>query len=221
MHVPDGFIPLAVNAAGYAITAGATAIALRQINKKEDPRAEVPKAALLTAAFFVASSIPIPVPPVTAHLVLAGLMGVMLGWYAFPAILVGLVLQFLVFTHGGITTLGTNACIMGLPAIASHYIFQMVRNRPNVSDNTLRIFGFIAGSVGILLAVAMFYGIVITTIPANIDAALEQRLTGLFALAHLPIALIEGVFTALLVPYLRRVRPDMIGMQPALAVSAD
>ncbi len=216
MHVPDGFIPLAVNAGGFAVAAAATAVALRQINQKEDPRAEVPKAALLTAAFFVASAIPIPVPPVTAHLLLTGLMGVMLGWYAFPAILVGLVLQFLVFTHGGITTLGVNACIMGLPAIAAHYIFQGIRRKKHATDNQLRLFGFLAGSIGILLAVLMFYSIIITTIPADIDVQLEQRLTTVFAIAHLPIAVLEGVFTALLVPYLRRVRPDMIGMKPQL-----
>ena len=98
MHVPDGILPPLIYGGGYAITVGATAIALRKINQQEDPRAEIPKAALLTAAFFVVSSLLIPMPPPlnSVHLVLTGLMGVMLGWYAFPSILVGLILQFIV-----------------------------------------------------------------------------------------------------------------------------
>jgi hypothetical protein len=42
------------------ITGLATWYSLRQINRKPDPTAEIPKASLLTAAFFVASSIYIP-----------------------------------------------------------------------------------------------------------------------------------------------------------------
>ena len=69
-------------------------------------REGVPKASLLTAAFFVASWIHIPVPPTSVHLVLNGLVGAALGYYAFPAILIGLFFQAVMFQHGGLTTPG-------------------------------------------------------------------------------------------------------------------
>ena len=85
MHIPDGILPVTVCAAGYAATAAATWYSLRKINEQENPQASVPKAAMLTAAFFVASWIHIPIPPTSVHLVLNGLLGVLLGYYAFPA----------------------------------------------------------------------------------------------------------------------------------------
>jgi cobalt/nickel transport system permease protein len=106
VHIPDGILPAQVCAAGYAITGVATWYSLRQINRRPEPAAEVPKASLLTAAFFVASSIYIPVPPASVHLILNGLLGVVLGYFAFPAILIGLFFQALVIGHGGLPPWG-------------------------------------------------------------------------------------------------------------------
>lgn len=210
MHVPDGFLPGVVLAGGYIVTGAMTAYSLRKINQQEDPRAEIPKAALLTAAFFIASAIRVPVPPVSIHLLLSGLMGVVLGWYAFPSILVGLILQFLVFGHGGFTTLGVNAVIMGMPAVIAFLVFRLAYRRPNAGTGWFALWGFIAGALGVVLAVALFYTVIITTLPADIDTELERAATIALSLAHLPLALLEGLFTALLVSYLRRVKPELI-----------
>ncbi|MEN9223377.1 MAG: energy-coupling factor ABC transporter permease, partial [Thermostichus sp. BF3_bins_97] len=47
---------------------------LAKPDAEQDPRRHLPKAALLTAAFFVASSIHLPLPPASVHLVLNGLV---------------------------------------------------------------------------------------------------------------------------------------------------
>jgi hypothetical protein len=125
VHIPDGIIPAQVCAGGYALTGLTTWYVLRQIRRGPDPSEEVPKAALLAAAFFIGSSINIPVPPVSVHLVLNGLLGALLGWYAWPAILIGLFLQALLIGHGGLTTLGVNAVMMGVPALMAWGIFQL------------------------------------------------------------------------------------------------
>ncbi len=218
MHVPDGFLPAAVLAGGYVVTVGVTALALRKINQEEDPRAAIPKAALMTAAFFIASTIRFPAPPpaTSIHLILCGLMGVVLGWYAYPAILVGLILQFLVFGHGGITSLGVNATIMGVPALIAHAIFQTVRRRKDVGVRPLQVAAFIAGFVGVALAVLAFYTLMIGSIPSAMDVAQEQAAITALSIWHLPIALIEGVITALLVGYLMRVRPEILGFVPKM-----
>jgi cobalt/nickel transport system permease protein len=210
MHIPDGIPPIPVTAAGYAATAAVTWYSLRKIKQKEDPRQDIPKASLMTAAFFVVSLIHIPVPPTSVHLVLNGLMGALLGYFAFPAILIGLFFQAVMFGHGGLTTLGVNAVIMGLPAIIAAYIFRLRRIGNKDSPRKNGVFGFLAGFVAIGLSVAMFVAILLTSLPAELNAAVEQTAIFALAIAHLPLMLIEGVITAFLVIFLRRVRPAML-----------
>ena len=58
--------------------------------------------ALFSAAFFVASTIHIPVGIGSVHLILNGIAGLFLGWRVFPAFLIALTLQALMFSFGGI-----------------------------------------------------------------------------------------------------------------------
>ncbi|MEM6447040.1 MAG: energy-coupling factor ABC transporter permease, partial [Cyanobacteria bacterium P01_D01_bin.123] len=105
MHVPDGFLPLPIILGGYATTGALTWLSLRHIDRLPNPQAAIPRASLLTAAFFVASWIHIPVPPASVHLVLNGLLGTILGYFAIPAIAIGLFFQAIMFNHGGLSTL--------------------------------------------------------------------------------------------------------------------
>lgn len=227
MHIPDGLLPAPVCIGGYAVTGLATWYSLRQINRRANPSEDVPKAALLTAAFFVASSIHIPIPPASVHLVLNGLLGVVLGYYAFPAILIGLFFQAVMFGHGGLTTLGVNAAMMGIPALLSYHLFQLhsrfeqprlARSGPKHSEPTNRLptnrfvigFAFLAGAFGLGLAALIFLVLIITTIPSGFDAATEQAALYGLTLAHLPLMVLEGVFTAMLVLFLQRVKPELL-----------
>lgn len=216
MHIPDGILPPLAWGGAMLVSGAITAYSLRKINQQDDPRAAVPKASMMTAAFFVASSIffPLPPPMTSAHLILAGTMGVILGWYAFPAIVIGLILQAIVFGHGGITTLGANALIMGVPALLVFALFQMARNRM-AEGKTPIVLGFVGGFLGVVLAASIYYGFIIATIPAEIDRAAEINATILLCVSHLPVALVEGAFTAYLVSYLRRTRPGLLNIQPA------
>ncbi|QZZ21861.1 cobalt transporter CbiM [Leptothermofonsia sichuanensis E412] len=212
MHVPDGILPAQVCIGGYAITGLVTWYSLRQINRMQDPTQGVPKAALLTAAFFVASLIHIPIPPASVHLVLNGLLGCVLGYYAFPAILIGLFFQAATFGHGGLSTLGVNAVIMGIPALLAYHIFRL-RQKLNgrvKSSMASGIFAFLAGATGLTLSALLFFTIVVTTIPANLDAATERAAVLALLLAHIPLAVLEGIFTVMLVLFLERVKPELL-----------
>lgn len=211
MHIPDGILPISVNAGGYAVTAAVTWYSIRKIKQKENPREGIPKASLLTAAFFVVSWIHIPIPPTSVHLVLNGLLGALLGYYAFPAILIGLFFQAVMFGHGGLTTLGVNAVIMGLPAILAYYIFRLRKLGGRESPKKDGAFGFLAGVVAIGVSVAIFVGILVTNLPADfISVTAERAAIYTLAIAHLPLLGIEGAITALLVVFLRRVRPGIL-----------
>jgi cobalt/nickel transport system permease protein len=210
MHIPDGILPAAVSVAGYATTGAATWYSLRKINQKENPQESIPKASLLTAAFFVASWIHIPVPPTSVHLVLNGLLGAVLGYYAFPAILIGLFFQAVMFQHGGLTTLGVNATMMGLPALLAYHLFKLRNVFGKENRVWTGVFGFLAGSGGLGLAALIALVLLITTIPAHLDVQAERVSIYALSLAHVPLMVIEGIFTALVVLFLQRVKPEIL-----------
>ncbi|NJO46831.1 MAG: cobalt transporter CbiM [Oscillatoriales cyanobacterium RM2_1_1] len=217
MHISEGLLSAKVCLAGYGITGLITWYSLRKISHSSDPTAGVPKAALLTAAFFVASSIRVPVPPASIHMVLNGLLGAVLDIYAFPAVLVGLLFQAVMFGHGGLSTLGINAVIMGIPALIAAQVFQWHQSLGRHLNRTLslNLFGFLAGVIGIGLSCLLFLGITILTIPSGFDAATEQTAIRGLTLVHIPLVIVEGIFTSMVVSFLYRVKPELLISSPS------
>lgn len=210
MHIPDGLLPSSVYITGYAMTGGVTWYSLRQISKKSDSQAQIPKASLLTAAFFVSSLIRIPIPPTSIHFVLNGLMGIVLGYYAFPAILIGLFFQAVMFGHGGIAALGINAAMMGIPALLASSVFRFSKPLERKKKVWTEILAFVAGSGAIALSASIFTLVTLANVPAGIDVQAERTIT-LLALGGYGIqAILEGIFTVMVVSFLLRVKPELL-----------
>src|SRR4051812_17121198 len=115
LHIQDGMLTTPWWAGGLALAGLLAVLAAWRVRDEG-----VPRIALLTAVFFLTSPIHVPVPGgPRVHLLLGGLLGVVLGPRAVLAILVGLLLQALQFSHGGLVTLGVNTCVMALPALAA------------------------------------------------------------------------------------------------------
>jgi len=210
MHIPDGILPTAVCLGGYAAAGAVTWYSLKKINRKEDPREDVPKASLLTAAFFVASLIHIPIPPASIHFILNGLLGVVLGYYAVPSILIGLFFQAVMFQHGGLTTLGVNTVIMGVPALIAFYVFSLRKLSGRDSRFVTGLLAFIGGALGVSLGALAAYIITISFIPSHLDVEAEKASIYLLALSHIPLMIIEGIFTAMVVLFLQKVKPALL-----------
>lgn len=209
MHIPDGMLPAEVCIAGYAGTAFLTWLSVKKAkSSSEDSARVVSRASVMAAAFFVVSWIHIPIPPVSVHPILAGLMGILLGWISFPAILVGLFFQAAMFGHGGFTTLGVNALTMGGAALLAGAVFRLLKG--NERGVRSLVPGFFAGFAGVAFATIFTGAILILTIPEYIDSGIEASSILAMALAHLPLALAEGVFTALVARFLLKVKPDML-----------
>ncbi|NEQ49544.1 MAG: cobalt transporter CbiM [Leptolyngbya sp. SIO3F4] len=212
MHIPDGFVPPQLCIVGYGLSGLVTWQCLRQIQRHPDPASQMPRASLLAAAFFVATSIQIPLPPMSLHLVLSGLMGAVLGYYAFLAILIGLFFQALFLGHGGLSTLGINSLIIGIPALVGYGIFQLRHWLPHSLKPSIRygLSGFLAGAIGMMLAVTIFISLLIFAIPVGFDAATERTALFTLGIAHGPLVIVEGIFTALLVTFLQRTKPELL-----------
>lgn len=210
MHIPDGMLPAGICIAGYGLTAAGVAIALKKINKLANPRQEIPKVSLLTAAFFVASWIHIPLPPASVHLLLNGLLGSLTGSFAFPAVVIALFLQAVIFGHGGLTTLGVNQLIMGVPAVLAAVIFRNCRGMAAGKKWGMPVIGCITGIIGVGFSLLLFLLVLLQFIPANVDPVAEKVAIYATVFAHLPLAVMEGVFNALVLTYLQKIKPELL-----------
>ena len=202
MHIAEGVLSPAVLGGGAVLALAGTAQGLRRLEYDR-----LVTVGILTAAFFVASLIHVPVGLASAHLVLNGLVGVLLGWAAFPSILVALLLQALLFQFGGITVLGVNTFTMGFAAVASWYVFRAVcRLCPGMGG--VRAGAFMGGALGVALAA------VLTALALAFTDEGFWLAAQLLLLAHLPVMLAEGLVTMFTVSFIMRVRPELLGMAP-------
>lgn len=210
MHIPDGLLPPSVCISGYAITGGILWFSLRQIRKQPNYQEQIPKASLLTAAFFVASLIHIPIPPFSIHLVLNGMMGIILSYYSFPAILIGLLFQTIFFQHGGLSTLGINGIIMGLPALIAGYIWSLnkiaIFKKPSISS----LLAFVASSCSILFSALIFVSITLANITPDLDIDMEKTAILTSLIGYSLQAVIEGVLTVIIINFLTKVKPEIL-----------
>jgi cobalt/nickel transport system permease protein len=197
MHISEGVLSAPVLAAGAILSAGGLTIGIKRMSYEK-----IPEVAVLSSAFFVASLIHVPVGPSNVHLVLNGLLGVLLGWMAFPSIVVALSLQALLFQFGGFTTLGVNTFIMAAPAVVAYYLFNPVRR--NYGKHLVMLLGFAAGVTGIALG-AVFIAIALVSTGESF-----VNIARLVVIVHLPIMIIEGVVTAFCVVFLKKVKPEIL-----------
>ncbi len=196
MHISEGVLSGPVLICGGALAAAGTAIGLKKLDYDR-----IAQAAILSAAFFVASLIHVPIGPANAHLVLNGLVGLLLGWAAFPAILVALVLQAMLFQFGGITALGVNTMIMALPAVICYLIFsRFLHKKPLLALSAAFACGFLSVLFG-----AVILGLALIFTEENFFTVSALVIAG-----HFPVMIIEGVITAVCVSFLKKVQPAML-----------
>ena len=196
MHISEGVLSAPVLVSGGALAAAGTAIGLKKIDY--DHLAQV---GILSATFFVASLVHVPIGPSSVHLIMNGIVGLLLGWAAFPAILVALLLQAVFFQFGGITTLGVNTIIMALPAVICYYLFAPLLHKDR---KYLLLAGFGCGFCAVL------FGGVIVGLALMFTEENFLKVAILVVTAHIPVMIIEGIVTAFCVAFLKKVQPAML-----------
>lgn len=198
MHISEGVLSMPVLAGGAALTLAGLALGLRKINSDN-----LPKTAVMTAAFFTASFIHVNIGPSTVHLMLNGLIGLMMGWAAFPVVLVGLLIQGILFQYGGVTTLGVNTLNVAGPAVLFGFLFSKMI----FSDNRSRasIGAFCAGFLSIGLTAVMVSITLFITDPVKYKIAAYTILV-----SHVPVMFIEGFIAFFCVNFLKKVKPALL-----------
>lgn len=196
MHIVDGALSSAVVIGGAVLTVGGLALGIRSLTLEK-----LPAAGILSATFFVASLIHVPIGPSSVHLIMNGLAGLVLGWSAFPALFVGLLLQAVFFGFGGLTVLGVNTLNIALPAVLIGLVCQQGIRHAN--PRIAALWGALAGSGAIALTTLCVAVALLLSGQEFIPAA------KLVFLSHIPIMMIEGLVCAAAVYLIRRVNPTV------------
>jgi cobalt/nickel transport system permease protein len=195
MHISEGILSGPVLLAGGSLAVAGTAIGLKKMDYER-----VAQVGMLAAAFFVASLIHVNIGPSSAHLILNGVVGLLLGWAAFPAILVALILQAIFFQFGGITTLGVNTVIMALPAVSCYYLFGPLLKKKN---SVAAPASFAAGFLAVFFTAILLGGSLVFT-EKNF-----WEVSSLVVIANFPVMIIEGIVTVFCVGFLKKVHPEI------------
>jgi cobalt/nickel transport system permease protein len=193
MHISEGVLSAPVLLSGAVLTAAGTAIGLKKLDYDR-----IAQVGILSATFFVASLIHVPIGPSSVHLLINGIVGLLLGWAAFPAILVGLALQAMFFQFGGITVLGVNTLNVAGPAVVCYYLFgPWVQKKTAVAT----IAAFACGALSVFLTALMVAVSLIFTEESFFEIA------SMVVLAHVPVMIIEGIVTGFCIAFLKKVQP--------------
>ena len=213
MHISEGILPIDWAGLWFLVAAPFVYAGLRTIRRRrvEDPRA-MTLVAMVGAAIFVISCMPIPIPWVgtCSHPCGTGLGALLIG--PGPTVVVAsiaLVFQALFLAHGGLTTLGANVVSMGVVGAFSAYgLFHFLR-RVNVP-----IFAA-AVAAGIISDWATY-----ATTSFELSSALHgdgsfwamfAAVMAAFVPTQLPLGITEGVVTALAYRFVLERRPDLLG----------
>lgn len=196
MHISDGVLPPAVALGGFVVSIGSAVWSVRRTNPEN-----LPKIAVVTSAFFVASLVHVPIGPTSVHLLIPGLVGILLGNSAFLSIFLGIVLQSFLFQFGGITAIGANAFMMGIPALMAGWVFQLMKGG---SLGRYVLAGALSGALGVTLAV-VFLALLLVTGGEDFFGVARIAMV-----AHIPVIVIESAVSAFTVSFLYKVKPDLL-----------
>ncbi len=199
MHLADGVLSMPVVGVTYAAAGALTLYSAWGIKEEE-----VPKVSLMSGGFFALSLLSIPVGPSSVHPMLAGLVGVVLGRRATLAFLVALLLQAMLFQHGGLTTLGANTLLLAIPALLAYGLFYRMENK------SVFFRGVLAGVLGVAGTLILLILLLLLTDPRFGEGLLS--VINILVLGHVPLAVVEGLVTGFALKLLYNVRPALLGI---------
>lgn len=190
MHIADGILPV-----GLCAAAGAASLSGAVWWGRAVQPSEVARMGLLASTLFSASLIHIPLAGTSVHFSLLGLAGILLGARAFPVVCAALLMQAVLFQHGGLVSLGVNALNMGLGALAAALLWRVlpggVRMRAGVAS-------FAATMTAAMLMAAEFSA-------AGYGKGFYW-IAGVYSL----LAMLEAGLTVVILDVVRKVRPEVL-----------
>ncbi len=159
---------------------------------------EIPKVAAVSAMFFMASFIHVPIGVTSIHLVLSGLAGAFLGANAVLAIFIALFFQALLFGYGGLSALGVNLLIIASPALLSPYLLKLSFKRYRL------FFWFLIGFLPILCSSALL------SLTLVLNGKEFAPVAALVFTSNLALMALEGIISLFALSFIFRVKKDLL-----------
>ena len=223
MHISESILPGNWASLWFVVAAPFVFWGLRAIDRRrrKDPRA-MTLVAMVGAAIFVISCMPIPVPiaGTCSHPCGTGLGALLIG--PGPTVVVAsiaLVFQALFLAHGGFSTLGANIVSMGVVGAFSAYgLFHVLRR--------MRVPIFAAALAAGIISDWATYSM--TALELSPVLRNDQSFWGMFAImmalyapTQVPLGVAEGLVTALAYRFVLNRRPDLLGVRTVPAMAGD
>jgi len=209
VHVPDGFVSPEVVVAGAVVAVVGLSLCVHRAGQQATPR-QLPLAGLAAALLLVLQTPVIPIVAGTdAHLLGGTLAVALLGpWLESVVITVVTVVQALFFGDGGLSTLGVNVINLALvPAAVGYPLILGLRRLLGRGHTGTAVATGIAASVSVVSGAALFTAEY--AVGGAAGASLRTVAISTLGVYSL-VAILEGLFTALVIRGLLVLRPDLV-----------
>ncbi len=206
MHIPDGFLSVAVSIVFWVLSLIVVGYALKQVGRDLGER-QVPLMGVLAACIFAGQMLNFSVTGGTSgHLLGAALATIVLGPWAAVLVMTCVVgIQALIFQDGGLLVLGANIFNMGVVGVAvAHFVYRTVQRLASGKSWGVFIGGFVSAWASIFIAsLACALQLALSgTSPANVAV---PAMAGIHAL----IGVGEGLITVGALAFLYATRRDL------------
>jgi len=215
MHIPDGFLSVAVSITFWVLSVIVVGYALKRVNQDLGER-QVPMMGVLAACIFAGQMLNFSVTGGTSgHLLGAAIATILLGPWAAVLVLTCVVgVQALIFQDGGLLALGANIFNMGIVGVAvSYFVYRTIQKLAGGRSWSVLVGGFAAGWTSIFIAaLACALQLALSgTSPANVAV---PAMGGIHAL----IGIGEGLITVGALAFLYATRRDLFQARQARPV---
>ncbi len=206
MHIPDGFLSVAVSVVFWIASLVAVGYALKRVNRDLGER-QVPLMGVLAACIFAGQMLNFSVTGGTSgHLLGAAIATILLGPWAAVLVMTCVVgVQALIFQDGGLLALGANLFNMSVIGVTvAYFVYRTIRQAAGDKPWGLFVGGFAAGWSSIFIAslAAALQLALSGTSPANVAV---PAMAGIHAL----IGAGEGLITVGALAFLFATRRDL------------
>lgn len=201
MHIMEGYLPARYCIVWGAICVPFLAAGFFSIKKTlRENRKAITILAMSGAFVFVISSLKIPsVTGSCSHMTGTGLGAILFGPSAVSILgIIVLIFQAILLAHGGLTTLGANTFSMAIAGpFVSFGIYKLCRS---LKVNKL-VSVFLAAMIGDLFTYCVTSIQLAFAYPSEVGGvgASAIKFLGVFAPTQLPLAIIEGILTAVII----------------------
>lgn len=204
LHIPDGFLSLAISLVFWVITAVCVGVAISKTNKSLGEK-QVPLMGVMAAFIFAAQMLNFPVAGGTSgHFLGGALAAIVLGpWAALLVMTAVIGVQGLLFQDGGLLVMGANIFNMGiLTAIIGFGLYR------GASGKSRKIRFAVAGFAGWLAVVA---SALVTSLQLWLSGTSQLPIVLPAMLGvHVLIGIGEAIVTVAALAFIEQTRPDLL-----------